>query len=173
MLFIIQLYFYLLNTLYLAIDLFPPPFRGVLFHLILKKLGKGCLIDYKTYFRFPELISIGNFVAVNRGCQFYASHLEGGGKINIGDHVVFSPNVKIYTAGQFYDSLKLKNRVGSIVINKYAWLGAGAIVLPGVSIGEGAVIGAGSVVTKDIPPYVVAVGNPARIIKKRIISNAK
>lgn len=173
MLFFIQLYFYLLNTVYLIIDLFPPPIREIFFHLILKKLGKKCLIDYKTYFRFPELISIGNFVAVNRGCQFYASHLEGGGKIIIGDHVVFSPNVKIYTAGQYYDTLALTNKVGTIVINKYAWLGAGSIVLPGITIGEGAVIGAGSVVTKDIPPYVVAVGNPAKVIKKRIISNAK
>ena len=64
---------------------------------------------------------------------------------------------------------RLAEEGASVVIGDYAWIGGGAILLPGVTIGEGAVVGAGSVVSKDVPPYSVALGNPARVIKERVV----
>lgn len=89
--------------------------------------------------------------------------------VTIGDNVLFAPNVQIYTAGH---PLDVKGRVEDaiefgypITIGDNVWLGGGVIVCPGVNIGENTVIGAGSVVTKDIPANVVAAGNPCRVIR--------
>ena len=79
--------------------------------------------------------------------------------IYVGDYVLFGPNVTVATASHPLDS-------DAVRIGNNVWIGAGAVILPGVTIGENTVIGAGSVVTKDIPSGVVAVGNPCRVIKK-------
>ncbi len=160
-------YSYLINLLFLWLELLPPFLRWLIFKLSLKKLGKGCLIDYKTYFRYPSKISLGKGVAINRGCEFYASFLVPAGTITVGDNVTFSPNVKLYTIGHDPSTKSLRDLAGPIVIESHAWIAADSIILPNVTIGEGAVIGAGSVVTRDIPPYTIAVGVPAKIIKKR------
>lgn len=88
------------------------------------------------------------------------------GGITIGDDVMFGPAVKLVTSNHPLDSNDRRAVISlPIVIEKNAWIGAGAIVLPGVTIGENSVVGAGSVVTKDVPPNTVVVGNPARVIK--------
>jgi len=90
------------------------------------------------------------------------------GVLTIGDRVAIGPRcVLVLTShGNFSKVGKsIKSKPDSITIKNDAWLGAGVIVLPGVTIGEGAIIGAGAVVTKDIPPYTISVGNPARVIK--------
>lgn len=98
---------------------------------------------------------------------------EGGG-ISIGTGSILSHQVQIFSRNHLYDSIDLKyipydNRFISkkVTIGKYVWIGANAIILPGVNIGDGAVIGAGSVVTKDVPKYAIVGGNPAKIIKYR------
>lgn len=168
LIFLFSIYSYLINILFLLLELLPPFLRWIVFKVTLKKLGKGSLIDYKTYFRYPSKISLGNHVAINRGCEFYASFLVPTGTITIGDHVTFSPNVKLYTIGHNPSTRKLADLAGPIVIQDHAWIAADCIILPNVTIGEGAVVGAGSVVTRDIPPYSIAVGVPARVIKKRM-----
>ena len=75
----------------------------------------------------------------------------------------------LFAASQDYSRLVLTDKVGDIVIGDYVWIGGGAIILPGVTIGEGSIIGAGSVVSRDIPPYSVAIGSPAKVIKHRTI----
>ena len=100
--------------------------------------------------------------------------------IHIGNQVLIAPNVQLYTAThpilpqeRFIEDwdensgeLFFRTRALPIAIGDCAWIGGGAIILPGVTIGENAVIGAGSVVTRSIPANCVAVGNPCRVIRK-------
>jgi maltose O-acetyltransferase len=88
--------------------------------------------------------------------------------VTIGDHVLFGPAVQVYTALHPMDARERRSGVESalpVTIEDDAWIGGGAIVLPGVRIGARSVIGAGSVVTRDIPPDVFAAGNPCRPIR--------
>jgi acetyltransferase-like isoleucine patch superfamily enzyme len=161
------LYSYFSTLCAVALDLLPHFIRNVIFKATLGNLGKDTVIDYKVYMRYFKNIEIGNKVAINRGCEFYTSfHL--GKKIVIGNNVVISPNVKFYGAAQEYRQKSMPDTADDIIIEDDCWICANSIILQGVTIGKGSVIGAGSVVTKNIPPYSVAVGNPARIIKERI-----
>ena len=91
------------------------------------------------------------------------------GDIYVGDNVMFGPNVTLATAGHpVHPEFRKEGMQFNIPIHigNNVWIGAGAIVLPGVSIGDDSVIGAGSVVTKDIPSGGVAVGNPCRVLRE-------
>ncbi len=106
------------------------------------------------------------------GSHVYANTnltLVDDGEIYVGDYTMIGPNVVLATAGHpICPELREKGYQFNLPIHigKNCWLGAGAIVLPGVSVGDNTVIGAGSVVTKDIPSGVVAVGNPCRVLRK-------
>ncbi len=106
----------------------------------------------------------GSFIYAN-----YNLTLVDDGDIYIGDHVMIGPNVVIATAAHPIDpelrALGLQYNK-EVRIGENAWIGAGAVILPGVTIGKNAVIGAGSVVTKDIPENCVAVGNPCRVLRE-------
>ena len=95
--------------------------------------------------------------------------LVDDGDIIIGDSVMFAPNVIVAGTGHPIHP-ELRRRVAQfsipVVIGNNVWIGAGAIILPGVTIGDNSVIGAGSVVTKDIPENVIAVGNPCRVLRE-------
>jgi acetyltransferase-like isoleucine patch superfamily enzyme len=166
-LFLFGVYSYANTILFLFLDLLPMPIRNCFFKIIFRKIGKNNLIDYRTYFRYPRRISLGSNVSINRGCSFYASYYCREAEIIIKDNVTLAPYVSIFTASHDYRTLDLPDIGKRVVINNDVWIGANSIILPGVEIGEGAVIGAGSVVTKDIPRYSIAVGNPARVIKQR------
>ena len=88
--------------------------------------------------------------------------------VYIGDSVMIGPNVTIATAGHPIDP-ELRRKVAQfnipVRIGNNVWIGAGAVILPGITIGDDSVIGAGSIVTKDIPAGVVAVGNPCRVLR--------
>jgi acetyltransferase-like isoleucine patch superfamily enzyme len=163
---------YFLNFIWLFFDLLPHFFRVLLFRLIFKRFGRNCLLDYRCFIRYPWRVSVGNNVAINRGCELYPSMQTEQGLITLEDHVALGPNVTIFSSGHDYSSLDLPNISAPVFIGRYTWVGGGTIILPGVSIGEGAVIGAGSVVTKDIPAYTIAVGNPAQVIKHRVLNSA-
>lgn len=165
------IYSYIINFFYLIMELLPPFLRNLIFKLLFKKFGRNCLLDYKTYFRYPSRISLGDNVTINRDCSLYASYMVNQVEIKIGNNVALSPHVRIFTATHDYSSLGLDDTAASVIIEDYAWIGGGAIILPGVTIGEGSVIGAGAVVSKNVPPYSVAVGNPARVIKVRTLSD--
>lgn len=153
-----KLYSWLYNLLYIFLDIMPMFIRDMIFRLILGKFTTG-MIDYKAYFRYPSKIHIGKMVAINRGCCFLASaHTEEKVQIEIGDNCVFAPDVSLLTATHDYHYYDLPDVFGAIKIRNHVWIGKSSIVLPGVTIGEGAVIGAGSVVTKDVEPYTVVGG---------------
>jgi acetyltransferase-like isoleucine patch superfamily enzyme len=109
-------------------------------------------------------IEVGNNSVINNG-----TILDGRGELLIiGDNVDIGANSRIWTLTHDYESADNSVVKKKTTIRRNVWIGADTIVLPGVEIGEGAVIGAGSVVTKSVPAYCVYAGNPARFIKRRI-----
>ncbi|GAA3732865.1 maltose acetyltransferase domain-containing protein [Salinicoccus jeotgali] len=119
--------------------------------------------------RAPFFCDYGINIKVGR--NFYANYnctLLDVAKITIGNHVCLGPNVSLITATHPLDPMKRREGLEfglPITIGDDVWLGADVTVNPGVSIGDNTVIGAGSVVTKDMPPNVVAAGNPCRVIR--------
>lgn len=109
-------------------------------------------------------IKFGKNVFINTNC-----YLMDGGGITFGDNVFIGPNCGFYTATHplnFEERNKGLELAEPIVVGSNTWFGGHVSVLPGVTIGEGTVIGAGSVVTKDIPPHCLAVGNPCKVIRE-------
>ena len=131
---------------------------------LLAEIGENCYIEPPLHANWGKYTHFSNNVYAN-----FNLTLVDDTDIFVGDNVMFGPNVIIATAGHPVDP-PLREKVAQfnipVRIGKNVWIGAGAIVLPGVTIGDHSVIGAGSVVTKDIPPNVVAVGNPCRVLRE-------
>lgn len=109
---------------------------------------------------------------IELGDNFYSNYnliILDCAKVTIGDNVLIGPNVGIYTAGHPLD-YEIRNQeyeyAFPIRIGNNVWIGGNVVINPGVSIGDNAVIGAGSVVTKDIPSNVIAVGNPCKVLRE-------
>lgn len=139
--------------------------RAALLKEMFAEIGEGCYIE-------PPLHANWAGKHVHFGKEVYANFnltLVDDGNIFVGDNTMFAPNVVIATAGHpILPSLREKGVQYNIDVHigKNVWLGAGVLVMPGVSIGDNSVIGAGSVVTKDIPANCVAYGNPCRVIRE-------
>ena len=128
------------------------------------KVGENLLIEPPLHAAFGKNTYWGNNCYAN-----FNLTLVDDGDIIFGDNVMIAPNVVITATGHpVHPQLRKKTAQFSIPvrIGNNVWIGAGAIILPGVSIGDNSVIGAGSVVTKDIPADCVAVGNPCRVIRE-------
>lgn len=167
--FALETYFYLEHLLWALCAIFPQPIRRIVFRLIFRRFGASAIIDYGVYVRYAWKVSIGNGSILNRGCRIYASYALRDAEIIIGDRVALGPDVVLCGAGHDYATLDLVDTAETISIHQYAWVGARSIILPGVEIGEGAVVGAGSVVTRNVRPWTVVAGNPAREIKQRTL----
>ncbi|MEM7127360.1 MAG: acyltransferase [Chloroflexota bacterium] len=126
------------------------------------EIGSHCLFQDGVYMRAGNQgwISIADRAALNS-----YSKLFGHGGIEIGEEAQVGPGSLITTTDHDYYDQNLETTFKQVTIGRRVWLGANVTVLPGVTIGEYAVIGAGAVVNRDIPPYAVAVGVPARVIK--------
>lgn len=139
------------------------------------RMGEHVYVDIDFHCEYGKNIFIGDKVIINMNCT-----LVDNNRIEIGNNVLIASNVQIYTATH---STEPQERMvqdwdagsGKAYCNTYAlpvkiednvWIGGGAIILPGVTIGRNSVIGAGSVVTRSIPGNCIAVGNPCRVIKK-------
>lgn len=129
------------------------------------EIGDDCYIEPPFHSNFGgEHVHFGNHVYANFGLT-----LVDDTHIYVGDNTMFGPHVTVATAGHPIDpTLRAKEYQYNmpIHIGKNCWIGAGALILPGVTIGDNTVIGAGSVVTKDIPSSVVAVGTPCRVMRE-------
>jgi acetyltransferase-like isoleucine patch superfamily enzyme len=139
------------------------------------QLAKNLIIGKKTKISsFVKIKATNGFIRIGENCtinSFCFIDADKGG-VEIGDNVLIGPHVGIHGSNYNYESrenLILNQGIISkgIRIEDDVWIGAHSTILDGVIIGKGAVIGAGAVVTKDIPPYSVAVGVPAKIIKER------
>jgi acetyltransferase-like isoleucine patch superfamily enzyme len=136
--------------------------RALFSQLIGKKVDESFLLIPPFYTAGGDEIRVGHNVFVNQNCTFY----DLGG-IDIADDVMIGPNVNIITAGHPLDPLQRRTAtIGKpIVIERNVWIAAGATIVGGVTVGENAVVAAGSVVTRDVPQNTLVGGNPARIIR--------
>lgn len=132
--------------------------------LILTRCGKCVNIEKGA--ELSSSVELGDYSGIGIRARI-------GGRTIIGKHVMMGPDVSIYVRNHMYDRTDIPmDQQGfsderPVIIDDDVWIGARVIILPGVHIGTGAVIGAGAVVTKDVPDYAVVGGNPARILKMR------
>ena len=136
--------------------------RRAYLKLLGAKIGKGSFVMKRTYFMAPWNVEIGEGSHINRGCT-----LDARAGITIGNSVSISHQVNIMTGSHDVRSRRFEGVFEPITIADYAWLGIGCTILKGVHIGKGAVVCAGAVVTKDVPPYAIVGGVPARKIGER------
>lgn len=134
-----------------------------------KKIGKEVHISPFTYIGSIANVSLGDYVQIGSFGRIFA---QGG--LNIGNNVVVAFGLLLFTNNHNYDAQDLETipfdkRIiyKQVVIGDHVWIAAGVTILPGVTIGKGSVVAARSVVTKDVAPYTVVGGNPAKPIKKR------
>lgn len=151
---------YELNTL-------RPEERGRIPEIVKKLFGKT---GETVYLELPFHCDYGYNIEVgeNFGANYNLTILDVG-KVTFGDNVLIAPNVSIYTAGHpvHPQSRNSGYEYGiPITIGSNVWIGGSVVILPGVTIGDNAVIGAGSVVTRDIPAGVIAAGNPCRVLRE-------
>ncbi|NDV96040.1 sugar O-acetyltransferase [Dysgonomonas sp. 521] len=136
---------------------------------LLGHFGTGSAIEQPFHCDYGYNIHIGKNFYANTGCL-----LKDKAMIKIGDNVMFGPNVGIYTSGHPFgirsENNKMPEYILPVTIGNDVWVGGNVIILAGVTIGDNAMIGAGSIVTCDIPADTIAAGNPARVIKKMIES---
>ncbi|CVI67874.1 Galactoside O-acetyltransferase [Clostridiales bacterium CHKCI001] len=134
--------------------------------IVKELLGKSenAFINPPFYCDYGSHIEVGKNFFANYNCT-----IIDVAKVKIGDNCQFAPNVAIYTAGHpvHPESRNTMYEYGiEVTIGDNVWIGGNTVIVPGVHIGSNTVIGAGSVVTKDIPDWVVAAGNPCRVIRK-------
>lgn len=138
--------------------------RQAILQNIFGKFGQNSLIEPPFYCVYGQNIEIGDNVYLNFQCVILDCN-----KVRISDHTMIGPNVQIYTAAH---DLQAETRIQGwevakpITIAEKVWIGGGAILLPGVKIGRNAVVGAGAVVSKDVPANTIVAGNPARVIRE-------
>ena len=139
-------------------------FRRMWAKKIVSHCGKNANIEKNAFFT-PSL-SIGDNSGIGIHCEVY-------GPVTIGNDVMMGPEVVIYTSGHRYDQIDIpmwkqgSTPVEPVMIGNDVWIGRRAMIMPGVTVGDGSIIGAGAVVTKNVPPYSIVGGVPARVIKMR------
>jgi maltose O-acetyltransferase len=139
--------------------LFWRPFLG--------KVGRDVIFLGSVRIAGMRGIRLGDHVSVNRNCI-----LDGTGELFIGNYVMIAQDTCIYSAQHKFDRLDIPMTLQGVerkrtVIEDDVWLGAGATILPGVRVGRGSIVGAGAVVTKDVPDYSIVGGVPAQVIGSR------
>jgi maltose O-acetyltransferase len=141
--------------------------RRVVAAPVLASAGRDVNIEYGAYFGRGDQVHLGDRSGIGVNCRLH-------GPVRIGANVMMGPEVLIYARGHGIRSEDVSmidqgfEEAREVVIGDDVWLGARAIILPGVHVGRGSVVGAGAVVSKDVPPHSVAVGNPARVVRSRV-----
>jgi maltose O-acetyltransferase len=155
-----------------AIPAAPPEVRYALLEQLLGGAGEGAWVESPFYCDYGENIYLGNHTFINMNCVFLDS-----AEIRIGEDGLIGPNVQLYTVShplkaadrivagwtQAMGRSRYRTEAAPIQIGSRAWIGGGTIVMPGVTIGDNVTIGAGSIVTQDIPSNVLAFGQPCRV----------
>lgn len=137
--------------------------RAAIIRKLLGKTGERFIIHSPFRCDFGSNISIGEDFVGN-----YNLTILDEGEVTIGDNVFIGPNVSIYTVVHALDATQRNAgvmRSRPVTIGSNVWIGGNVVVLPGVVIGDNSVVGAGSVVTRDVPPSVLAAGNPCRVLR--------
>jgi maltose O-acetyltransferase len=142
----------------------PPGEREAVLRRLLGAVGESCHFEPTFRCEFGFNIRVGDHFYANFDCVM----LDGGG-ITIGDHVLFGPRVGIYTSNHAIDA---RERAAGgcyakpVTIGDHVWIGGDVTINQGVRIGDNSIVGSGSVVTRSVPDGVIAVGNPARVLRE-------
>jgi len=137
-------------------------FRCFFYRLAGIKIGRGSTIHTGARFYDPKNISIGDDTIIGEGAV-----LDGREKLVIGSHVAFASEVMVYNSEHVIDHEDFIAKDELVMIEDYCFIGPRAIILPSVKVGRGAIVGAGAVVTKDVPPFAIVGGVPAKTIGER------
>ena len=134
-----------------------------------KQVGDGSFYIDQIIWLNGDRIELGEKVGFNFGC-----YVNGFGSLTIGNRTIIGPYTMIHTANHEMDTDRPIPEqgwnLGPVALGADCWIGMGVCILPGVTLGDGCVVGAGSVVTRDVEPYSIVVGNPAKAIKSRVAS---
>lgn len=141
--------------------------RARVYGLVMRRMGERVSIARLFSCGSPQRIAIGHDVWIGPNAC-----LLGAGGITIGNYVMIANNVSILSTDHAFDDparpmMRQGNVQRPVVIENDVWLGANVVVMPGVCIGSGSIVGAGAVVTHDVPPYAIVGGVPAKVIKYR------
>lgn len=138
------------------------PLRRLTCKLIMKHFDATSSVRRIIDLRSPYRISIGKYCNINKRVV-----LDGRGGLTIGNCVDIAQEVNIWTEQHDYNSSTFEAVVSPVIVKDFVWIASRATILPGVTIGKGAVVACGSIVTKDVPDYTVVAGIPAKVIGKR------
>jgi maltose O-acetyltransferase len=149
---------------------------GTMRHVICKQLfahcGKEARIEPRAFFSSGRGVFIGDYSSIGEGAKIR-------GSVQIGNHVMMGEDVLIVSWKHDFSRIDIPmtqqgfQEQKTVIIGDDIWIGSRAILLPGVHIGNGAIVGAGSVVTNNVPPYAIVGGNPARVIRLRNKTDSK
>ena len=159
---LLQCKFLLVAWLNATNTLLPNPLRKLYLRCFGIKIGSGSSIHRGCKFFHVGKFKMGDHSVINFGC-----YLDNRRGITIGNNVGIAHNTKIYTLGHNIDSPEFETKGAPVTIEDDAFIFSNAIIMPGVTIGRGAIVLAGSVVTKDVPEWTIVGGNPAKVIKER------
>lgn len=140
---------------------FSIPFRRLLGESMFACGGRGIVVEENVRFNFPQLLTLGENVFLNRGV-----FLDTKGGVDIGDFVALAEDVTVFTHNHD-EASHIERTYGKVTVEPYAKVYAGAVLLPGVTVGREAIVAARSVVSHDVPPGMVVAGTPAKVIRER------
>ena len=147
------------------------PLLKIIYHSY-KLTNKGAKISFLTIIGNVKIEGIDfSKLSIGKECSLGKVEITLHDKVIIGNRVVLNDGVTLLTASHRLSDPKWRHKKSPIFIGDYAWIAINSIILPGVSIGKGAVIGAGSVVRENVPDYAIVTGNPAKIVKGRKRTN--
>ncbi|OOQ58092.1 WcaF family extracellular polysaccharide biosynthesis acetyltransferase [Mucilaginibacter pedocola] len=161
-----RLLWYYVNAIFFKTALFPiNGLKTALLKVFGAGIGKGVVIKPSVNIKYPWLLRIGNHSWVGEGVW-----IDNLVMVNIGNHVCLSQGAILQTGSHNYKKHTFDLITGSIVLEDGAWIGCGAIVNQGITIGSHAVLTSGSVATKNLEPYTIYQGNPAVKVRGREVS---
>jgi maltose O-acetyltransferase len=163
--FLLQDNFLIVAILNFLTNIIPYPLRNIFLRLFGIKIALSSSLHRKARF-----FHIGNFLCGKNSVINFGCYLDNRRKITIGNNVGIAHDTKIYTLGHDINDPQFKTRGKEVIIKDNVFIFSNVLIMPGITIGEGAIILAGSVVTHDVIPYAIVGGNPAKKIKMRDVN---
>lgn len=162
----VRVFWMLISTLFVQCNWNPlSSVRIFLLRLFGAKIGRGVVVKPRVHIKYPWHLSVGDYVWI--GEQVWIDNLT---HVSIGNHACISQGAYLLTGNHSYNHQTFGLMVKPIIIEEGVWIGAKSIVAPGVKCHSHSVLTVASVATKNLPPYSICSGNPATVIKERVIS---